>query len=162
MAREVAKLLAAISRRITRLAKRRGIDLEGSRGEEPALDPLANDSPLLTGICGASVLGRIATGRRAGEPVLRVGRRRGGSLVTLGGERQAHLDGFDLHANVAVPSGDRSRLEHLARYVLRPPVAQDVLELTPNGNVPLTLRRVWDDGTLERGGHAHPLSAAVP
>ena len=77
----------------------------------------------------------------------RVGRRRGAPLVTLGGERQGHVDGFDLHANVAVPAGDRSRLEHLARYVLRPPVAQDALELTEKGNVLLTLRRAWGDGT---------------
>jgi len=68
------------------------------------------------GIYGASVIGQIATGRRAGEPVLRIGRRRDAPVVALGGERQAHIDGFDLHANVAVPAGDRSRLEHLARY----------------------------------------------
>lgn len=78
---------------------------------------------------------------------MRIGRRRNAPLVALGGERQAHIDGFDLHANVAVPAGDHSRLEHLARYVLRPPVAQEALELTPSGNVLLTLRRTWNDGT---------------
>ncbi len=144
---EVATLLASISRRITRLAKRHGIDLEHASEEECGIDPLASESPLLAGICGASVLGRIATGRRAGQPVLRVGRRRDAPLVTLGGERQAHVDGFDLHANVAVPAGDRSGLEHLARYVLRPPVAQDALEITRTGNILLTLRRAWGDGT---------------
>ncbi|MBI2963887.1 MAG: transposase zinc-binding domain-containing protein, partial [Deltaproteobacteria bacterium] len=119
---EVAKLLTSISWRITRLAKRHGIDLEHTSEGEDGIDSLANESSLLAGICGASVLGRIATGRRAGQPVLRVGRHRGAPLVTLGGERQAHVGGFDLHANVAVPAGDRCRLEHLARYVLRPPV----------------------------------------
>jgi hypothetical protein len=41
-------------------------------------------------------------------------------LVTSSGEGQAHVAGFDLHANVAAPAGDRTRLEHLCRYVLRP------------------------------------------
>src|SRR5262245_38904130 len=40
-------------------------------------------------------------------------------------DRQAHLDGFDLHANVRVPPNDRARLEHLCRYLLRPPLVQD-------------------------------------
>jgi hypothetical protein len=48
---------------------------------------------------------------------------------------------------VAVPAGDRSRLERLARYVLRPPVAQDALELTGDGKVLLTMRRAWHDGS---------------
>jgi hypothetical protein len=54
---------------------------------------------------------------------------------------------FDLHANVAVRAGDRRRLEHLCRYVRRPPVAQDALTLTPQGHVLLRLRRPWRDGT---------------
>jgi hypothetical protein len=41
--------------------------------------------------------------------------------------RHAHLAGFDLHANVAVPATDRARLEQLCRYLLRPAVAQDRL-----------------------------------
>jgi hypothetical protein len=144
---EVAKLLASISRRITRLAKRHGVHLENSHEDELALDPLASESPLLAGICGASVVGRIATGRRAGQPVLRLGRRRDAPLVALGGERQAHLDGFDLHANVAVPAGDRSRLEHLARYVAPAPGSEGRARVDPSGNILLTLRRAWGDGT---------------
>ena len=108
---------------------------------------MANESPLLAGICGASVLGRIATGARAGQPVLRVGRNPDAPLVTSSGEGQAHVAGFDLHANVAAPAGDRTRLEHLCRYVLRPPVAQDALELTDQGKVLLTMMRPWHDGT---------------
>jgi len=34
--------------------------------------------------------------------------------------RHAHLAGFDLHANVAVPATDRARLEQLCRDLLRP------------------------------------------
>jgi len=52
-----------------------------------------------------------------------------------------------LHAGVAVPAGDRDRLEHLCRYVLRPPIAQDALELDAAGGILLRLRRPWRDGT---------------
>jgi hypothetical protein len=42
--------------------------------------------------------------------------------VIAPGTRQAHLDGFDLHANVAVAANNRDGLEQLARCVLRPPL----------------------------------------
>jgi hypothetical protein len=48
---------------------------------------------------------------------------------------------------VAAPAGDRSRLEHVCRYVLRPPVAQDALERLAGGSVLLHIRRPWSDGT---------------
>jgi hypothetical protein len=66
-------------------------------------------------------------------------------VVTTGGPRHAHREGFDLHANTAVRAGDRRRLEHLCRYVLRPPLAQDALELPPEGRVLLRLHRPWRD-----------------
>ena len=46
-----------------------------------------------------------------------------------------------------MPAGDRTRLEHLCRYVLRPPIAQDTVVLAPDGRVRLELRRTWRDGT---------------
>src|SRR6266481_2121131 len=52
------------------------------------------------------------------------------------GPRQAHLEGFDLHANVWVPANDRAGVERLCRYVLRPPFE-------------LELKRAWHDGTRE-------------
>lgn len=85
---------------------------------------------------------------------------------TTGGPRQAHLEGFDLHANVAVRAGERARLENLCRYVLRPPVAQDALELTPEGTMVLRLRRPWRDGTrairFEPSELLEKLAAMIP
>jgi hypothetical protein len=78
---------------------------------------------------------------------MRIGRASDAALVTSGGERQAHAGGFDLHANVAVPAGDRDRLEHLCGYVLRPPVAQGALQLSGDGKILLTMNRRWSDGT---------------
>jgi hypothetical protein len=67
--------------------------------------------------------------------------------VSSGGPRHAHLDGFDLHGNVAVDGTDRERLEQLCRYLLRPAVAQDRLRLTEDGRVVLELKTSWADGT---------------
>ncbi len=87
-------------------------------------------------------------------------------LVTTGGPRHAHIDGFDLHANVAVRAGENERLEHLCRYILRPPVAQDAMELTPDGKVLLRLRRPWRDGTraicFEPSEFLEKLAAMIP
>jgi hypothetical protein len=61
--------------------------------------------------------------------------------------RHAHIAGFDLHANVAVPAADRARLEQLCRYLLRPPVAQDRLRRMGDDRILLTLKTPWADGT---------------
>ncbi len=55
--------------------------------------------------------------------------------------------GFDLHAGVCVPADERDRLERISRYALRPPVAQDRLAWTDDGQVRFELRRLWSDGT---------------
>jgi hypothetical protein len=67
--------------------------------------------------------------------------------VTSRGPRQAHLEGFDLHADVVVPAGDRDRVEQLCRYVLRPPLAQDRLTTAADGRALVTLKAPWHDGT---------------
>jgi len=63
------------------------------------------------------------------------------------GPYQARHRGFDLHAGVCVPADQRDRLERIARYTLRPPVAQDRLQWTEHGQVRLALRRPWSHGT---------------
>jgi len=142
---EVAHLLATIRTRIVRLLCRRG--LIGDDTDCAVTDPLEAESPTLAGIVSASVQGRTALGARAGRRVLRLGRDPNAPWVTSSGPRQAHLDGFDLHANVAPAAHDRKRIEKLCRYLLRPPVAQDRLQLTDDGRVLMELRRPWSDGT---------------
>ena len=91
--------------------------------------------------------GRVALGPRAGARVLQIGREPNAPWVTSRGPCQAHLEGFDLHANLAVRADDRQGLERLCRYVLRPPVARDRLELTADGRVLVILKGEWSDGT---------------
>jgi len=104
---------------------------------------------LLAGIVGASVQGRVAQGSRAGARVRRLGDARDTPTVTSRGPRQAHLEGFDLHANVWVSANDRAGVERLCRYVLRPPFAQERLRLRSDGRVALQLKTAWRDGTRE-------------
>ncbi len=92
-------------------------DVHGG-GNDDARDPLAETPLALAGITSAAVQGRSALGPRAGARVLRIGRVPGAPWVTTAGRAQAHLDGFDLHANVAVAATNRDGLEQLARYVL--------------------------------------------
>src|SRR5882724_1166376 len=125
---EVAAALATIRQRVHRLLVRRGLE-PGDDATGPA-DRLADESPVLAGIVGASVQGRVALGSR-------------------GGARQAHLDGFDLHANVWVSATDRAGVERLCRYVLRPPFAQERLRMRGDGRIVLELKRAWRDGTRE-------------
>jgi hypothetical protein len=98
--------------------------------------------------------------------VWRLGRDPEALWVTSTGPRQAHRDGFDLHANLCVPATDRARLEQLCRYLLRPPVAQDRLRLTSEGRIRLALKTPWADGTshllLEPLEFLEKLAALIP
>jgi hypothetical protein len=68
---EVAAALATIRHRVQRLLVRRGLE-PGDDATAPA-DPVAEESPVLAGIVGASVQGRVARGPRAGARVRRLG-----------------------------------------------------------------------------------------
>jgi hypothetical protein len=58
----------------------------------------------------------------------------------------AEVGGVNVHAGTAVPSRDRQRLERLSRYVARPPIAQDRLELTADGRCRYDFRHAWKNG----------------
>jgi hypothetical protein len=144
---EVAAALATIRHRVRRLLVRHG--LEPADDATGPADRLAEESPVLAGIVGASVQGRVALGQRAGARVRRLGDARDTETVTSRGPRQAHLEGFDLHANVWVSGNDRAGVERLCRYILRPPFAQERLRRRSDGRVALELKQAWHDGTRE-------------
>jgi len=109
---EVAAALATIRHQVQRLLVRRGLE-PGDDATGPA-DRLVEESPVLAGIVGVSGRGGwrwvLARGR-----VRRLGDERDTAAVTSRGARRAHLDGFDLHANVWVSANDRAGLERLCR-----------------------------------------------
>ncbi len=161
---EVARVAGQVAKRIAKLFERRGL----GEGSDPAeSDPLAETEPLLAALYGASVSGRIASGRRAGRRVLRVGDRLDAeALPALEGERCASVSGVSLHANVAVPARDRRRLERLCRYVARPPVASERLSRLDDGRLLYRLKQRWRDGTshivFEPAELVEKLAALVP
>jgi hypothetical protein len=59
----------------------------------------------------------------------------------------AESSGFSLHAGIAAKASQRDKLEHLACYVARPPVATERLSLTEGGLVRLALKTPYRDGT---------------
>jgi hypothetical protein len=60
----------------------------------------------------------------------------------------ASLDGFTLHAATRAGALHPAGREALLRYVLRPPIAQERLELRPDGLVRITLKKAYTDGTV--------------
>ncbi len=161
---EVARLAREIARRIGRLLERRGLHAETEASDA---DPLPKEQPFLASLYAASVGGRLATGRRAGRRMLRVGDRIDpDALPLLEGERCASVDEVSLHANVAVPARDRTRLERLCRYVARPPVATDRLSRLEDGRLLYRLKHRWRDGTthvvFEPRELVEKLAALVP
>jgi hypothetical protein len=95
----------------------------------------------------ASVQGRGVLAERGREGVQRLGRRREARPLSLPGELCASLEGFSLHAKVALEADDHAGRERLARYLARPPIASERLSLAEDGRVLYRLRRHWKDGT---------------
>jgi len=62
--------------------------------------------------------------------------------------RCASLSGFTLHADTVAGAVDQEGREALLRYVLRPPLAKERLELRPDGLVRINLKKAFADGTL--------------
>jgi hypothetical protein len=58
------------------------------------------------------------------------------------GRRSAYVDGFSLHAGVAVHANDRQGLERLCRYVARPPFALERLEGLGDGRLAYRMKRL--------------------
>jgi hypothetical protein len=142
---DVAEVLATIVPRVRRLLERRGM---GAGDEDAgAPDGGAEEMPVLAGLAAASVQGTFALGARVGRPARRCGATREQAKVPPTARHHARQEGFDLHAGVRVAADARERLEKLCRYALRPPMAQDRLRLTPEGQVVLRLRHPWSDGT---------------
>ncbi|MCC7014817.1 MAG: transposase [Planctomycetes bacterium] len=84
-----------------------------------------------------------ATGSKPGFAVVLMRRRaaQSGAHAALGVDRRPR-DFNDL-----VPAGELERLEHLCRYVTRPPIATRRLAQAPDGRVVYGLKRHWRDGT---------------
>jgi hypothetical protein len=66
------------------------------------------------------------------------------------GRRSTRLEGFSLHADVAVRAHRRDQLERLVRDLVRPPLARERLTESPGGQLRYQFRRAWHDGSTAR------------
>ena len=59
----------------------------------------------------------------------------------------ADIDGFSLHAAVRCAADDRQALEQLCRYITRPALANERVQINAARLVVLKLKTAWRDGT---------------
>ncbi len=126
-----------------RLLRRRGLWSDDQHVPDSDLEP----SPL-TRITAAAVQGKLAFGPLAGAPTPRLRQAPDRGAPRTKKKLCAECDGFTLHAGVCIPEHARERLEKLARYAARPPLVDDKLSLTADGQrVLCKFRRPFRDGS---------------
>jgi Putative transposase len=62
----------------------------------------------------------------------------------------ANSQGFRLHAAVRCGAGQKKTLERLCRYITRPALANDRVQINTAGQVELKLKTPWRDGTTHQ------------
>jgi hypothetical protein len=124
--------------RIERMLRRAGIR---SDDEEPAVE-----METLELFQAASIQQRVAISSEA-QRVPVVGREEGRPLTMAKKGLCAEAEGYDLHAGVRMKAGDRTGLEILCRYVMRPSFSEERLERLPDGRIAYGFRRAWEDGS---------------
>ena len=139
---EIVRLTGLLAQRIRAFLQKRGLGADSNPEES---DPLAREQPWLAGVYAASVRGRLGKfgtyGTRRGDQIDPE------SMEAPSNPRCASVDGFSVHGNVAVSAGDRARLERLAQYCARGPVATERLEMLTDGRLLYRFKRAWRDGT---------------
>jgi hypothetical protein len=117
-------------------------------GQTWLADPNADgdEARTLRPLQAAAITYRIAFGPRAGHKVLTLR----GAIAREGMGREllcSDIDGFSLHAAVRVEAHERKRLEQLCRYITRPALSDERVQLNAAGQVALKLKTPWRDGT---------------
>lgn len=141
---EIRELVGIIATRITRALKRKGYRVDELCDEE-----ISDEEDTFGEVQSASVQSLIALGERRGKKVRRLGVEESGSFegAIIEGPRCASVNGFSLHANISCLAEEREKLEHMARYIARPPVAIDRLSVRPDGLITYRLKKPYRDGT---------------
>jgi len=148
---EVADIARRTAQRIEKILRAHGRSLDPAMqdGQDDEPPKLCSDEPGLAACYAAAARGVAASGDRAGQAPLRLLVSPAPAVSEIYDENDpvAEVRGVNLHARQCVDGRDRRQLERLCRYITRPPLAQDRLELRPDGKLELTLKSVWKDGT---------------
>jgi len=143
---ELHALLQTVITRLMKMLTRRGVLIE-EMGQTCLAEPDdGEEARTLRPLQAAAITYRIAFGPRAGQKMLTLR----GAMPREAAARQplcADIDGFSLHAAVRVEAHDRKRLEQLCRYITRPALSDERVQLNAAGQVELKLKTPWRDGT---------------
>jgi len=144
---ELNALLHTVIARLMKMITRRGVLVE-DMGQTYLAEPDADgeEARTLRPLQAAAITYRIAFAPRSGQKVLTLRY----AMPRESATRQplcADVDGFSLHAAVRVEAHDRKRLEQLCRYITRPALSDERVQLNAAGQVELKLKTPWRDGT---------------
>ncbi len=140
---ELQALVERLAARVGRSLKRQGLLVRDTENDFLEFGPAAGGA--MDDLIGHSITYRAALGARAGQQVF--------TLQTVPAREAeprpgvAQCAGFSLHAGLGVEADHRAKLERLARYVSRPPVSDERLALTAQGQVRYRLKTPYRDGT---------------
>ena len=140
---DVADILQIATTRILRLLRHKGVVEDDAVNAD---ETLADKEPALAELAVASTLGRVPAG-----PALRqtdpIRLRKGPDLEHPKG-LCATAHGFSLHAATTARADDDAGREALCKYILRPPIARENIQLVADDLVRLQLKRPFSDGTF--------------
>ena len=126
---------------IARVLARQGRSLDEF---DDTFDVFADEQPALASCYGASLSDRQLLGASPGaqtrklvHPVRE---------LRSPDEALAEVGGVNVHVGSAIDANDRQRLERVCRYMTRPPVCQERLELSSTGQVVVRFKRAWRSG----------------
>lgn len=144
---ELHALLQTVIARLMRMLTRRGVLVEDIGQTYLAeLDADADEARTLRPLQAAAVTCHIAFGPRVEHKVLT---RRGPTRRETAARQPlcADIDGFSLHAAVRVEAHVRERLKQLCRYITRPALSDERVQLNAAGQIELKLKTPWRGGT---------------
>ena len=166
---DVEKVLATIAATIIAYLIKLGVlSTEAEWLEVPASGTLHEDHPLYARMLHASALGYTTQGAQTFHKVRKLGKGYGylGESAAFKGPFCARQNGFTIHCARRIKSERRKELEQLIGYVTRPPLSEKRLALLPSGEVEITLKNPYADGTkaivLTPMGLLSKLSAIIP
>jgi hypothetical protein len=145
---EIQALVAILAARVIRFLRKKGYFQDDIDAAVPDED--MSQDELLPELQAASVQSRIAMGERKGRRVRRLGvleLHDFQAASELKGPLCATSAALSLHAAVYCAPWERGKLEKLCRYIARPAVAEERLELKASGDVVLKLKTKYSDGT---------------
>jgi ribosomal protein S27E len=143
---EIQKLVKTLAHRVIRFLKKKGYFQDDHEQAVPEEETIQED--LLPELQAASVRSRVAMGERRGQRVRRLGALMPGDFQSeLKGPLCAATQGFSLHAATYCAPYQRGKLEKLCRYIARPAVSDERLQMQHNGDIVLKLKTQYSDGT---------------